>query len=113
MIADQEDEEYKDIHDGEISDSDDFVVTGLDDDERSDVPASNYVTTADTSDFLYQEVRQDEKRQATYYGPTTRDVDDYITQEVKSDFDEPGNEKSYADQLDEIDKLILEISGDK
>ena len=113
VIADQEDEEYKDIHDGEISDSDDFVVTGLDDDERSDVPASNYVTTADTSDFLYQEVRQDEKRQATYYGPTTRDVDDYITQEVKSDFDEPGNEKSYADQLDEIDKLILEISGDK
>ncbi len=114
VIEDQDDIGYKDIHDGEVSDSEDFVVTGLEDEERSDTPASSYLSTADTGDFLYQATKDDKSRESSYYKSAANDVGDYITDEVESEYDKDGKtKKSYTDQLDEIDKLILEISGDK
>ena len=113
IIEDEDDVDYKDLHDDDISDKDDFVVTGMDDEERTDTPASSYISTADTSDFLYLESHNEEKRESSYYKAAENDVGDYITEETLSEYDKIGKEKSYADQLDEIDKLILEISGDK
>lgn len=115
IIEDEDDVDYKDIHDGEISDSEDFVVTGVDDDERAETPASSYISTADTNDFLYQETKNEQNRESSYYKAAVNDVGDYITDEVASEYDgkDGKSTKSYTDQLDEIDKLILEISGDK
>lgn len=113
IIEDEDDVDYKDLHEDDITDKDDLVVTGLDDDERSDSPASSYISTADTTDFLYQEAHNEAKRESSYYKAAEHDVNDYITDETTSEYDKKGQEKSYADQLDEIDKLILEISGDK
>ncbi len=113
VIEDEDDVDYKDLHEDDITDREDLVVTGLDDEERSDTPASSYISTADTTDFLYQEAHNESKRESSYYKAAEHDVDDYITDEIASEYDKKGQEKSYADQLDEIDKLILEISGDK
>ena len=113
IVEDVDDVDYKDLDEDKISDKDDFVVTGLDDDERSDSPASSYISTADTSDFLYKETHNNGNRVSSYFKAAENDVSDYLTDETPSEYDKPGKEKSYADQLDEIDKLILEISGDK
>ncbi len=113
MIEDRDDVDYKELHDGEISDDDDFVVTGLDDDERPDTPASSYISTADTGDFLYRESNDESRREPSYYKAAANDLKDYITDEVASEYDADGKSKSYTDQLDEIDKLILEISSEK
>lgn len=113
VIEDEDDVDYKDLREDAITDREDLVVAGLDDDERADNPASSYISTADTTDFLYQEAHNEAKRESSYYKAAEHDVNDYITDEVASEYDEKGKEKSYADQLDEIDKLILEISGDK
>lgn len=111
IIEDQDDVDYKDLHDGEITDGEDVVVTGLDDEERSDTPASSYLSTADTSFYLYQADQNDDKRESSYYKAAENDVADYITDEIASEYDQPGKTaKSYTDQLDEIDKLILEIT---
>lgn len=111
-IADEDDVDYKDLHADDISDEDGFVVTGMDDEERVDTPASTYLSTADTSDFIYRENNTEDKRESSYYHAAANDVNDYITDVVEDKIDKE-EKKSYADQLDEIDKLILEISGDK
>lgn len=113
IIEDEDDVDYKELHEDDITDRDDLIVTGLDDEERADNPASSYISTADTTDFLYQEAHNETKRESSYYKAAENDVADYITDEIDSEYDQKGKEKSYADQLDEIDKLILEISGDK
>lgn len=115
IIEDEDDVDYKDLHDGELSDDEDFVVTGVDDEDRAETPASSYISTADTGDFLYQETKNENNRESSYYKAAINDVDDYITDEIASEYDSKDGKttKSYADQLDEIDRLILEISGDK
>ena len=113
IIEDEDDVYYKDIHDGEISDSEDFVVTGVDDEDRAETPASSYISTADTSDFLYQEKKDDSNRESSYYKAAINDVNDYITVESANENDKDDRPLSYTEQLDEIDKLILEISGDE
>lgn len=113
IIEDEDDVDYKDIHDGEISDSEDFVVTGVDDEDRAETPASSYISTADTSDFLYQEKKDDSNRESSYYKAAINDVNDYITVESQPEKEKDDRPLSYTEQLDEIDKLILEISGDE
>ncbi len=111
-------EEYKDVDaDKEDLTADDYVVTGVDDEDRMDVPASSYISTADTSDFLYVDTSSSKKAKKVKNQPELtyeQDDDDYITQVVESEYDKKDKtpSTSYSDRLDEIDKLILEISGD-
>lgn len=111
-------EEYKDVDaDKEDLTADDYVVTGVEDEDRMDVPASSYISTADTSDFLYVDTSSSKKAKKEKNQPELtyeQDDDDYITQVVESEYDKKDKtpSTSYSDRLDEIDKLILEISGD-
>lgn len=106
VIEGIDNEEYEELKD---ESQEDIVVTGLDDDERLDEPSS-YLSTADTSDFLYQETpnENDKKENNDYHGG---DLDDFITEVVATE-DDDHDGSVYGDRLDEIDKLILEISGD-
>ena len=113
VIKDEDDVDYKDLEEDELSDEEDFVVTGVEDEDRAETPASSYISTADTSNFLYQETHNDDDRDSSYFKAAIHDVDDFITDEVESVYKEDGKDKSYADQLDEIDKLILEISAEE
>ena len=113
IVEDEDDVDYKKLDEDSVSDDEGFVVTGVDDEDRAETPASSYISTADTSDFLYQEIHNEAKRESSYYKAAEHDVKDYLTDETASEYDQKGKEKTYADQLDEIDKLILEISGDK
>lgn len=108
-IAEEDDVDYKDLHEDDITDEEGLMVTGLDDEERVDTPATSYLSTADTTEYLYRESREEEKRDSSYLKAAANDVDDYITGEVEDAYATTERE-SYADQLDEIDKLILEIS---
>lgn len=84
----------------------DGYVTG-DVDEEDDERESSYLRTADTSDFLYQETRTADD---TPVAGGERELDSYITETVKEDTADPDRPQDYTSRLDEIDKLILEIS---
>ena len=109
-----DDADYRSIDDDTLENSSDLVVGGLSDSERSDDPASSYLSTADTKSYLYQVEKDENNRESSYFKAAEHDLNDFITDEVPSDYEKDGKTtKSYTDQLDEIDKLILEISGDK
>ena len=112
-IIDGDGADYRSIDDDSINDRDDLVIGGLNDNERTDEPASSYLSTADTKNYLYNVSHNDNNRESSYYKAAENDVNDFITDEVASEYEKDGKTtKSYSDQLDEIDKLILEISGD-
>jgi hypothetical protein len=103
------DEEYRELSKEDTEIGDDFVVTGMSDDDRPET-SSSYLTGADTTGYIYTEQSRPEE-------PATRvipadDGSDYITTVVENDNDKKSGGGSYSDRLDEIDKLILEISGD-
>ena len=113
VVVVDEDDDYKDI-DEDNPENGEVVVTDLDEEDNGDTPVSIYISKADTDDFLTQEMHNEEKREESYYKAAELDVDDYITKETPvEDEEEQEKEKTYSEQLDEIDKLILEISGDQ
>lgn len=122
IIGLDEDDDYKKLDEKEDEDknTDTMVVTGLDsasDDDDDDTPSS-YLTTADTSDYIYRATTPEEEaaRNATYaLVQPDEDVDGYITHKVRDEYDDKKNKKSdnYTSRLDEIDRLILEISEDE
>lgn len=113
VVVVDEDDDYKDIDEDKPEDGE-VVVTDLDEEDNGDTPVSIYISKADTDDFLTQEMHNEEKREESYYKAAELDVDDYITKETPvEDEEEQEKEKTYSEQLDEIDKLILEISGDQ
>ena len=94
-----------------------YVVTGLDETEPTEEEQSSYLTSRDTEGYLYEvvEAPEDAEQQEAKNRATQSDPEGYITTE--SDPHEPkkpeeGQVKpgSYTDSLDDIDKLILEIS---
>ena len=95
-----------------------FVITGLDDADPTEEEVSSYLTSRDTEGYLYEayDKPDDAEQEAQKAQANQSDPDGYIT--VESDpFDRGDSEKkrergSYTDSLDEIDKLILEISED-
>ena len=111
-----EDELPAETSDEDAELGDDFVVTGLDvnDPDRADDSASSYLTSAETEGYLYTEQAADPDKEEEDDPSKHTDTEGYITQETdpeedkKRDPDSPG----YSERLDEIDKLILEISGD-
>lgn len=112
VVEGVDDVDYKELDEGrEDMNGTGFVVTGLDDDERPDTPESSYLNTADTNDFLYQETTEDTADNAEV--SSHNDIDDFITEVVNSPNDVSDQEGvGYSDRLDEIDKLIVEISED-
>ena len=86
--------------------SDDFITGTTKEDETDRHDDSSYLTTQDTSDFLYQEMKQEEN--TAEVTPDSSEVDGYLTEIVEEDGDD--RPKDYEKRLDEIDKLILEIS---
>jgi hypothetical protein len=103
------DDEYRELTKEDTEMADDFVVTGLSDDDRPET-ASSYLTGADTSGYIYTEQQRPDEP-ATKVMPAD-DASDYITNVVANDNDTKTGGRGYSDRLDEIDKLILEISGD-
>ena len=115
IIADYDDQDYAEI-DEKADVDENFVVTGLDDDER--VPtASSYLTTADTDDYLYTVSKKPEgEDEADEYSKVSQsDREGYITEVIDRNEKDVVNDKEpkgYDDSLDEIDRIILSISED-
>ena len=84
---------------------DGFLVSVKDESEREDEAASSYYTNTDTTDYLYREVKSEEPAGESF----TPDTEGYLTDAVAED-ENDDRPKDYASRLDEIDKLILEIS---
>ena len=114
VIIDGDDGEYRELKEEDINPGEDFVVTGLDDDERPDSAVSDYFAATGTEGFIYHDQTEEDKTPvSSYYG--TSDPADYITESSASPYDHKRSDKKNSerpDRLDEIDKLILEISGD-
>lgn len=111
-----ETDEYEELPDEtEEPTEDPVVVTGSD--IEDDPNPSSYLSTADTSDYLYRvttpsdEINRDLKVQ-----DTDADVaDDYIMSKSR-DYNadsEASSDDGYSSRMDEIDKLILEISEEE
>ncbi len=82
-----------------------FVVKITDEEAHDKETASSYLATADTDDFLYQEVKNDEDADAA----VSNDVEGYLTT-TDEDNEYDDRPADYESKLDRIDKLILEIS---
>ena len=102
------DEDYRELSKEDIEMGDDYVVTGVSDDDRPET-SSSYLTGTDTSGYIYTEQKRPEEPETKVMDP--EDDSDYITKVVDNENDKT-NDAVYNDRLDEIDKLILEISGD-
>jgi len=103
-------EDYQELDDSDTEIDESFVVTGLDDDDRLGTPES-YLAVNDVEGYIYQEQEQETSDEA----PTAQgDNEGYITEVVDrpNDHDPDPNRPGYTDRLDEIDQLILELSGD-
>ena len=98
----EEDDEPEEIEEDD-EDRDGFIVNRSDN-PADDEPESSYLTTADTSDYLYHEVAQDS---TPHTESTVPDMDNYLTEVDQETHDRPVD---YESRLDEIDRLILEIS---
>ena len=92
--------------------ADGFVVGTNDEDERDAHSDADYISRADTRSYLYRESPRNATEPYGYSGDSS-DNADYLTDIYKSqnDNDNPENPRSYAERMDEIDKLILDISS--
>ena len=86
-----------------------FIASNTDEDENDSVEDTSYLENRDTEDFLYQDTRQINDNPEVNE-ETNNDVENYLTevQEVTEDDDRP---KNYEERLDDIDKLILDITS--
>lgn len=76
---------------------------------------STYYAATDTEGYLYQEVKRDEDIKGMDVPPLEESSEGYIlekTEDAYAEEDKKNQTPSYMSRLDEIDKLILEISED-
>lgn len=116
--------DYEELSDKDTEPEENFIVTGMDDENRFE-PDNGYLTSPDFEDYLYRAV--DKTGDEVDHTADQADPSGYITvatdphtgkvlkpgefpsePEPNADEGRPG----YTDRLDEIDKLILEITGD-
>lgn len=88
-----------------------FIATNDSEDENDIAEDTAYLEKSDTDDYLYQDTqRVDDNPEVN--DETNNDVENYLT-EVQDDSDEDDDRpKNYEERLDEIDKLILDISSE-
>ncbi len=82
-----------------------FIVGVSGEDGLDQETSSSYLASTDTTDYLYREVKQDD---SSYDDMLPSDTEDYLTKVVEDEEDD--RPKDYESSLDEIDKLILEIT---
>ena len=87
-----------------------FIATNDSEDENDIAEDTAYLEKSDTSDYLYRDTQQD-KEDPEDNDETHNDVENYLTeiQDVSDENDD--RPKNYEERLDEIDKLILDISS--
>ncbi len=105
-IIDPDDEDDDDMDASAQKTVDSFVVPPERDDD--DEPESAYLTTADTKDYLYRESERKDNTPVMKRDP--KDIDTYITEITEEKPETSDRPRDYTSRLDEIDKLILEIS---
>ncbi len=105
IIENEQPVEQEEVVENDVK-AEDFITGTSAEDEADRSESSSYLTTQDTSDFLYQETPVTDDNVVTE--AAERNMDGYLTKiEVETPDDRP---KDYEKRLDEIDKLILEIS---
>ena len=88
----------------------DFIASNRPEDDGDQDDAFAYLRSGDTEDFLYQEVPQDDSDYAAADTAREEEVSSYLTEEYDDSGDEDDRPADYESNLDEIDKLILEIN---
>lgn len=87
-----------------------FIATNDSEDENDIAEDTAYLEKSDTSDYLYRDTQQ-VNEDPEDNDETHNDVENYLT-EVQDVSDENDDRpKNYEERLDEIDKLILDISS--
>ncbi|WP_405343406.1 hypothetical protein [Ruminococcus sp.] len=87
-----------------------FIATNDSEDENDIAEDTAYLEKSDTSDYLYRDTQQ-VNEDPEVNDETHNDVENYLT-EVQDVSDENDDRpKNYEERLDEIDKLILDISS--
>ena len=87
---------------------DEFLVNNISEDKEDKEDVSS-AEIRDTNDFLYQEQAPEESAQ-TEKTEVQKDVEGYLVNVVE-DSEDDERPKNYEDRLDDIDKLILDITG--
>ena len=105
-IAGVDDEEYDELEQEENMNAFGFVVTGMSEEDRMEPTAEELEKIGEEEGFIYEEQNEDEEDR-----DTVNDLSGYITDVVEAPevSDDP---KEFDDRLDEIDKLIIQISED-
>jgi hypothetical protein len=84
-----------------------FIASNTSEDENDSIEETSQLENRDTEDYLYLDTQE---RNDVENEDTKNDVENYLTevQEVPEEDDRP---KDYESRLDDIDKLILDISS--
>ncbi len=95
-------------------DEDEVVVTGVDP-EFGEAPTHSYLETADTSDYLVDAIDNETDEETTDESHFEKESEDFITKANHNYSSETTdeNDAEYNERMDEIDKLILEISEEE
>lgn len=87
-----------------------FIASNTGEDENDSSDDTSYLENRDTDDFLYQDTRGsgDDPEEND---ETKNDVENYLTEIQDDSEEEDDRPKNYEERLDEIDKLILDITS--
>ena len=87
-----------------------FIASNTGEDENDQVDDTSYLVNRDTDDFLYQDTQQINDNPEDN-DETNNDVENYLTEVEDIDEENDDRPKNYEERLDDIDKLILDISS--
>lgn len=87
-----------------------FIASNTSEDENDSVDDTSQLENRDTEDFLYQDTRESSDTEEENE-ETKNDVENYLTEIQDLSDAEDDRPKNYEERLDEIDKLILDISS--
>lgn len=102
-----EEEEQPDLSEKKVEG---FIANNITEDENDAASDDTFISLSDTEGFLYQET--DNAANADEDETLKNDVEGYLTEIYDEDSPDPEDNrpKNYEDQLDNVDKLILEIA---
>ena len=123
VVIDGDGREYQELDETDVRTDDNYVVTGMDDENRLE-PDNGYLNSPDFEDYLYRAVDKPEEDETLM---TQADASGYITDvvedpavdstPVRTEVPEPAPAEAesfgYNERLDEIDKLIMELTADE
>ncbi|MBQ6152834.1 MAG: hypothetical protein IJJ15_03725 [Ruminococcus sp.] len=114
LKANREKEDQEDLENNPPEENIEGFVIGAQVEDPDELTPSDYYASTDTEGYLYQEFKKDpEAPPQTDIPPLDESSADYIiekTEDAYADEDKKKGTPSYMSRLDEIDKLILEIT---